>query len=127
MACTSGSKNIKQINLSQHKFDELSFNIKNSKLKFDNIEGVFKQIQNDDPGFRRGPGTDDRLLDEEAALRKEIQIKMDKLAKLKVKLAEMDKKHEMMSKILNVDINERDYINEIKSKCGKTPQKVENK
>lgn len=124
--CKSDNKNLKSINLSQHKFDELIFQIKNSKLKFDSVEGIFKQIENADPGFRRGNGTDDRLIEDEAAVRKEIAYKMDKLAKLRVKMAEIDKKHEMMSKILNVDINERDYINEIKSKCG-NGIKAENK
>jgi hypothetical protein len=103
--------------LSSVNFPELVFSIKNSKLKFDNIEGVFKQIANDDPNYRRNNNEELKINEEEIAVKKEIAIKKEKIKYIKEKLAEMDKKQEMMVKILNVDLNERDYINEMKSKC----------
>lgn len=103
--------------LSSTNFPELTFTIKSSKLKFDNIEGVFKQISNDDPTYRRNNPEQDKFTDEEQNLKKEISIKKEKIKYIKDKIAELDKKQELMKKVLNVDINERDFIMDVKTKC----------
>jgi C4-type Zn-finger protein len=117
MFCGSNKAPTLKQPLSTVNFPELVFSIKNSKLKFDNIEGVFKQIANEDPNYRRNNSEESKVRDEEEALKKEIAHKKEKIKYIKDKLLEMDKKQEMMVKILNVDINEREYIHDLKNKC----------
>lgn len=104
--------------LSQTNFDEIIFAIKSSKLKFDPIDGVFKQIANEDPYYRKS-GEGERLFDEETNIKRDITAKQEKIKNLKSKIEEIEQKHEMMMKILSVDINERAYVNDIKKQLIK--------
>ena len=115
-SCGSNKVSTLKQPLSSINFPELIFSIKNSKLKFDNIEGVFKQISNDDPQYRKS-NEEFRIKEDQENIKKEIALKKEKIKYLKDKIAEIEKKHEVMEKILSVDINERDYIHDIKSKC----------
>ena len=117
MLCGSNKTPTLKQPLSTVNFPELIFSIKNSKLKFDNIEGVFKQIANDDPNYRSNNNEEIKIKEEEEFLKKEIAIKLEKIKYIKEKLFEMEKKQETMNKILNVDINEREYIHDLKNKC----------
>jgi hypothetical protein len=115
-----GSEKIQTLKqpLSTQNFPELIFSVKNSKLKFDNNDGVFKQISNEDPHYRKNFGDYDKLLDEEENIKKEIQLKKDKIKYINDKIAEIEKKQEVMMKVLNVDVNERDYIFDLKAKLN---------
>jgi len=119
MACcstkNSGKNYLKESPLSKTIFDEIKFTVKNSQLSFDALEGVFKQISNNDPTYRRSAYENEKLIEQET-LKKEIDIKQQKIKYLKEKMLEVDQKIEKMNKILNVDINERDYVNEMKQK-----------
>jgi hypothetical protein len=119
MLCGSNTKypTLKQ-SLTSVNFPELIFSIKSSKLKFDNIEGVFKQVANDDPLYRKSTTEIDKVVIEEEKIKKEINVKKEKFKYVKSKIEEIDKKIETMMKILCVDINERDYVNDLKNKCG---------
>ncbi len=119
MLCGSNKAPTLKQPLSATNYPELIFSIKNSKLKFDSNEGVFKQISNDDPNYRKGGNEDNRLYEEEEILKKEICIKKDKLKYLKDKIIEIENKNEMMEKILSIDISEKNYITDLKNKLSK--------
>ena len=116
-SCGSNKSPSLKVSLSATNFPELIFSIKNSKLKFDNIEGLFKQISNEDPNYRRNNSEESKVHEEEESIKKDVALKKEKIKYIKEKLSEIDKKHETMVKILNVDINEREYIHDLKTKC----------
>lgn len=118
MSCFSSNKipPLKQ-DLSKTNFDEILLHIRGSTLKFDNINGVFVQIASSNPNPKLINETE-RVSEEEEKLKEEIQMKTEKIKYIKNKLADIDKKQEMMMKILNVDLNEKEYVNELKAKCG---------
>lgn len=123
MACGSVPKTIElKQKLSAINFPELIFSIKSSKLKFDCNDGAFKQISNDDPSYKK-PNENLQLATEEEKLSSEIDAKKKKLQYIKEKLEEVNKKIEIMNKVLVVDLNERDYLNELKTQCGNTKYK----
>lgn len=117
MKCCGSAKEPKfdKESLSKTNFPELILTIKNSKLKFDNIEGVFKQISNDDPTYRRNNLEDNKLIQEQEFLNKEINLKKDKISYIKDKINEIDQKIKSMTKILNVDVEEKRYVDSIKT------------
>lgn len=111
-SCGTPKTKIKEISLANKNFSELIFNIKNSKLKFDNYEGVFKQISNEDPNYKSKSNDKEyeKLKEEEAQILKEITDKSEKVRIYKEKIKEINSKIEFMQKILTIDLNERDYI-----------------
>jgi hypothetical protein len=117
MKCCGSAKEPKfeKESLSKTNFPELILTIKNSKLKFDNIEGVFKQISNEDPTFRKNNSEDNRVIQEQDRISKEIALKKDKIAYIKDKITEIDQKIKSMTKILNVDIQEKEFVDSIKT------------
>lgn len=117
-SCGTPKIKVREINLSKRNFDDIIFNVRSSKLKFDSSDGSFKQIQNHDPNYRMKGNQDelDLLNSEENALKKEILGKEERIKMFKEKIEQANKKLEMMTKILSIDINERDYIIEMKSK-----------
>jgi hypothetical protein len=117
-SCGSNKKNVKEISLANKRFEDLIFNVKSSKLKFDPIEGAFKQISNEDPNYRlKGNNEEmDKLNKEELFLKKEVSAKQERIKELNEKMIEINKKIEKMNQMLNVDLNEREYIYETKKK-----------
>ena len=83
MACGSAPKIIElKHKLSAVNFPELTFSIKSSKLKFDNVEGAFKQISNDDPFYKK-PNENLLLANEEEKLASEIEAKKKNILYIK--------------------------------------------
>jgi len=118
MACGSVPKTIElKQKLSSVNFPELIFSIKSSKLKFDCNEGAFKQISNDDPTYKK-PNENLQLATEEEKLGSDIENKKKSIIYIKQKLDEVKKKIEIMNKVLLVDLNEREYLNQLKTQCG---------
>jgi hypothetical protein len=117
MKCCGSTKEPKfdRESLSKTNFPELILTIKNSKLKFDNIEGIFKQISNDDPTFRKNNSEDNKVLQEQDSISKEIALKKDKIAYIKDKIIEIDQKLKSMTKILNIDVEEKEFVDSIKT------------
>jgi hypothetical protein len=118
MACGDVPKIIElKHKLSAVNFPELIFSIKSSKLKFDCVEGAFKQISNDDPFYKK-PNENFLLATEEEKLACDIEAKKKKILYIKERIEEINKKIETMNKVLLVDLNERDYLNELNTICG---------
>ena len=116
------SQNISKQNEFKHKlssvnFPELIFAIKSSRLKFDSVEGSFKQISNEDPFYKK-PNESIQLASEEEKLEEDIENKKKKKLQINEKLKEINKKFEIMHKVLQVDLNEKDYLVDLKSQCG---------
>lgn len=112
---SSKNTSLKRQDLSKENFPAVSLKIQTSTLRFDANEGKFRQVSNADP-FYRSISEADRLMNEEARLSKELVGKREKLAHLQSKLADIAKQQEKMRKVLNVDINEKEYLSEVKAK-----------
>jgi hypothetical protein len=114
MSCFSSTKiPKKEEDLSKTKFDELCLQIGHSKLKFYADEGIFRQIENNETVYKKNNEMN-QLVNEEADLKGEIDQKRKHLEKLKLKLEDIDKNLESMTNILNIDINERQFIYNVK-------------
>ena len=81
-----------------------------NKLKFEINDASFKlvNLENKIP------------TPEDENLTKEIESKRKRIEILKKKIIEIEEKHEQMMKILNIDINEREYILEAKLRYEKS-------
>jgi len=118
MACGSSPKIIElKHKLSAINFPELTFSIRSSKLKFDSVEGAFKQISNDDLFYKK-PNENLLIANEEEKIASEIEAKKKKILYIKERIDDINKKIDTMNKVLLVDLNEKEYLTELKNKCG---------
>jgi hypothetical protein len=108
MLC-GGKPKVQEIDLIRTAFQKIDFRVNAGNLTFDVNEGNFK-YQNIDSGV---------LTLEDENLTKEIESKKRRIEMLRKKIREVDEKHEQMMKILNIDVNEREYILEAKARCEK--------
>jgi hypothetical protein len=110
-----GSANKKQpIDLTKQNFEEIRFTVKGTTYKFDTIDGLFRTLDNN---FNKAPKTEKYLGEEQATLERDLKLKQARLANLKNKLVELEGKQKQMMEVLNIDINERDHILNLKSRC----------
>lgn len=114
---SKNAQNLKKVDLQNVRFEDIYLYIKSSTLKFDTRDGNFKQTSNNQSTFRRNPNDDFvKLVDEERFLQSEIKRKNDRMKVLVNKIGELDEKIEQMRKILEIDVNEKNYINSIKER-----------
>jgi hypothetical protein len=108
MLC-GGKPKVQEIDLKRTPFQKLDFRVNTGTLTFDINEGNFK-YQNIDTGV---------LTQEDENLTKELESKKRRIEMLRKKIREVEDKQEQMMKILNIDVNEREYIYEAKARCEK--------
>jgi hypothetical protein len=113
MWCGSAKKK-QPIDLTKQNFEEIRFTVKGTTYKFDTIDGLFRTLDNNQ---NKGPKTEKFAGDEQAVLERDLKQKQARLANLKTKLVELDQKQKQMMEVLNIDINEREHILNLKARC----------
>ena len=119
--CCNDASNVKNIDLKNSKFDEIKMKVNDSTLKFDETyhNGQFRIF---DKGISSNINYSSPELNEyQKALKQlqdEIQYKDNKISELNNKIEDIDKKMEIMEKILNIDVSEKEYINELEQKLN---------
>ena len=107
----------KKIDFTKDKFKDINLNVDKANLKFDTEvnDGIFTlvnvQANEDTPEVLKLKG---EIIDIDNMI-KSNDVKMKKLNS---KIQEIDNKINAMNKILNVDISEREYLNELASKIS---------
>ena len=102
-------------------YTDLELNLKHSTLRFERKEGKFLLVKNEDPLYKSKSTTDEmnRLIEEEKLLNDDIQRKNKIYENLKKKLAELEEKEKKVMKILKIDVNEKEYFNDLYDKFKK--------
>ncbi len=108
MLC-GGKPKIQEIDLKRTPFQKIDFRVNAGNLTFDVNEGTFRYQNIDTNVFTH----------EDENLTKEIEAKKRRIDMLRKKIREVEEKQEQMMKILNIDVNEREYILEAKARCEK--------
>jgi hypothetical protein len=112
MWCGTAKKK-QALDLTKQNFEEIRFTVKGSTYKFDTIDGLFRPLDTQS----KGPKTEKFVGDEQANLERDIKLKQARLVNLKSKLVELEKKQQQMMEVLNIDINEKEHILNLKTRC----------
>ena len=102
-------------------FIDLELNLKHSTLRFDRKNGKFLLVKNEDPVYKSKNTTDEinRLTEEEKFLNEDIKRKKKIIENLNKKLSDLEEKEKKVMKILKIDLNEKEYFNDLYEKFKK--------
>jgi hypothetical protein len=114
MAWCGSAQKKQPVDLTKQNFEEIRFTVKGSTYKFDTIDGLFRTLENNQ---NKGPKTEKFVGEEQANLERDIKLKQARLANLKSKLVDLEKKQVQMMEVLNIDINEKEHILNLKARC----------
>jgi len=104
----------KKIDLSKVPFDNLEIKLEGGTLQFVPREGIFVETENLNLG--QNQPQNQHLNEDLDKARKDVAEKREKLKVLKNSIKDLEEKHANLMKILNVDFNEKEYIDKLMSK-----------
>ena len=109
------------VDFSKVSFDSLEFKLEGGTLKFDSREGKF--IEMDNVNFGQKQPQNQQLNEDLERARKDVNDKKERIKALKTSIKELEVKHAQLMKILNVDFNEKEYIDKLMIKYEENKEK----
>ena len=114
-----GSVPGKKVDFSKYPFEEILFRIEGATLKFMPQDAKYIELLDNPMQGSSNPQSESQnmhLNEDLEKTKQDITEKREKVKKLKSNIRELEEKHAQLMKILNVDFNEKDYIDKLVSK-----------
>jgi len=111
------------VDFSKVTFDSLDFKLEGGTLKFESGEGKFIETDNVNFGQSQKQPQNQHLNEDLERARKDVNDKKERIKSLKTSIKELEVKHAQLMKILNIDFNEKEYIDKLIIKYEENKEK----